>query len=194
VRKAKSEAIVKIGGKVRQLDNFPFPVPLAGQWRYYTRYTLDSQIIEFIKATEGQLETVETDSDHCYTSGAVKYQFTQTQSGSALSEMSINDKDHPVKMEFCPPLSYETGSGTFAILPDKVMGRITGSYQVKKEGRSVQIRISPDGGWTSAPDTFITKKILAKNSIFCTWSKKYIYEQEINLDTCVSKSRWYKKQ
>lgn len=192
VRKARTDALVKIDGKPRKLDNFPFPIPLNGQWRYYTRYTMDCQIIEFIPSEQGILHEVELNTKLCHIEGQLKYQFEAVGSDFALSEIEVLETAHPIKVVFQPSLSFATHEGTFHIIPEKRMGSINGGYSVEKVGQTLRIYMSPKEGWTSIPNSLTTKMILSKNSMFCTWSKKYSYEQQINLETNYSESRWSK--
>ena len=39
--------------------------------------------------------------------------------------------------------------------------------------------MTPKCGWVSKPNSLITRLILGKNSVFCSWSKKYMYEAKI---------------
>ncbi|MDF2859348.1 MAG: hypothetical protein K0Q87_5199, partial [Neobacillus sp.] len=59
VRRRKTDVKVLIDGKSLKLDPFPFPVTMNLQWRLYTRYSLDSQIVEFLNSDSKQVKLVE---------------------------------------------------------------------------------------------------------------------------------------
>jgi hypothetical protein len=70
------------------------------------------------------------------------------------------------------------------------MGSIDGSYQVTEEGENVRIKVIPDKGWKSGSSSTISKLIMGEKSVFCSWSKKYIYEQKINRNDLFSEAKW----
>ena len=48
----------------------------------------------------------------------------------------------------------------------------------------------PENGWKSIPNSFVTKMILKPNSIFCRWSKNYVFTEEIDFKKKLVKSMW----
>jgi hypothetical protein len=195
VRRGKTFVSIVIGGQKLKLDPFPFPVPMNLQWRYYTRYSLDSQIFEFLNTDSKQLRTVNLNSEGKYieTKGHVQteYGYTKVHGNMALSEINIKQVQHPLQIAFEPPVSLEeTQNGSFHIIPEQQMGSIDGSYQVVREAGKVRITVKPEGGWRPAPSSGITKMILGEKSIFRNWSKKYTYEQEIDREDLSSRARW----
>jgi len=191
VRKNKTIVNVFIDKKKMKLDNFPFPVPMNMQWRYYTRYTPDSQIIELFKSVKKKIEPVELDENGIYLNGAIEYKFQLTDGKAALFQINIKNQNHPFSVEFQPVLSLEKSmNGSFTIEAEKCMGHIKGSYDVKRKEGKVKIDIIPDGGWTSVPTSRLVKMITGPKSIFSCWSKKYKYEQSIDLHDYYTESKW----
>lgn len=190
VRRAKTDIKVLIDGKKLNLDPFPFPVPMNMQWRYYTRFSLDSQIIEFLNTDAKQVRIIELNDENKYIEGVVEYKFADCKGEMALSTLHIKNIKHPLQIEFQPPISLETHHGIFHIIPEKQMGSIDGSYQVTEEGDNVRIKVVPDQGWSSIPNSTVTKLIMGEKSVFCNWSKKYIYEQKINKNNLFSEAKW----
>lgn len=195
VRKHKTKMLIEIDGKLRRADNFPFPITKELQWRYYTRYSMDCQIVEFAKSQEGILKSVELDKDYSYKEDGTTYYFNINKKGMSLKTITIDDKRHQVKMIFEPPLPIVNNidgeiKGKFNVITDPAMGTVDGTYQWKQHDGYHSIRLLPEGGWTSVPNSFITKMILSPKSLFCTWPKSYLYTQEIEMNSFSSKSEW----
>jgi hypothetical protein len=190
VRRGKTDIKVLIDGEKLKLDPFPFPVPMNMQWRYYTRYSLESQIIEFLNSNSKKVRMVELNEENKYMEGIVEYQFEDCYGDMALSTLHIKSIKHPLQVVFQPPVSLETHSGEFHIIPEHQMGSIDGSYQVTEEGENVRIKVIPDKGWKSGSSSTISKLIMGEKSVFCSWSKKYIYEQKINRNDLFSEAKW----
>jgi hypothetical protein len=190
VRRSKTDCKILIDGRRLKLDPFPFPVPMNMQWRYYTRYSLDCQILEFLNTDSGQVKTVELKEELNYAEGAVEYRFEENNGDMALSMICINDVRHPLRVEFQPPMSFVPHKGEFHIKPEAQMGSIDGSYQVSEEGDHIRIEVVPDQGWRSVPNSRITKLILGEKSIFCNWSKKYSYVQKLNRNNLSTEAKW----
>ena len=190
VRKAKTKIKVLIDGKNLRLDPFPFPMPLNMQWRYYTRYSPDCQIFEFLNTQIYNVKEVELNDELIHVDGDVEYHFETKDSEVALSWISLLNVNHQLRVEFDPAVTLHTHKGVFHILPEAQMGRIDGSYEVIEAADKVSIKFIPDKGWKSVPNSTITKMLLSDKSVFCNWSKKYIYEQVINKKDWSTECKW----
>lgn len=190
IRRGKTDAKVIIDGKQMRLDPFPFPMPMNLQWRYYTRYSPDCQIVRFLSTDSKQIKEVDLKDDLIYAEESMEYQFELVSGSPALSNITLKDVKHPLHIKFEPALSLDKHSGEFHILPEEQMGRIDGSYVVTDEGDAIKVKVVPDKGWTSVPNSKITKMILGKKSIFCNWSKKYSYEQVIHKADWSTERKW----
>lgn len=189
VRRRKTDVSITIGERSIKLDPFLAPVPLGGQWRYYTRYSMDSQIIEFLPTDRNQVAEVELDENMQYKEKNTVYQFTLTENEVSLSCITLREAK-PVQVCFEPALSLNGGVGTFCVKPEPEMGHIKGVYTVENGSGKIQITIVPDQGWTSVPNSFTTKMILSPKSVFCNWCKKYQYTQTIDKASLESESAW----
>lgn len=190
VRRGKTDSKVLIDGIKLKLDPFPFPVTMNMQWRYYTRYSLDSQIIEFLNSDFKQARRLDLDVENKYKEGVAEYQFADCNGEMALSAIQLKNINHPLRIVFQPPVSLDTHKGSFNILPEQQMGSIDGSYEVTKEGENINIKVTPEEGWKSVPNSTVTKLILGEKSLFCNWSKKYVFEQKINILDLSSEAKW----
>ncbi len=195
VRKGKTEMLIEIDGKKRIADNFPFPITKELQWRYYTRYSMDCHMVEFAKAEDAVLDLVELKEDGSYTDGQTTYYFEPNGKGISLKSIFLDDGRNSVELAFdksFPVINEDDGvvKGSFSVITNPVMGTVNGEYQWKREKGICRVEISPNGGWTSVANSFITKMILSPKSIFCTWPKSYWYAQQIELGSLQSKSEW----
>ncbi len=187
VRRAKTEVVLKIGGKDIPLDKFP--MPMDGQLRYYTRYSLDCQIIEFIDTGYDQMFEVETDENLCYEAGAATYRFNAE---GGLEEILLKTGGEDVRIDFTPGFALREGSGTFGIYPGERMGEIAGIYELQSgesEG-SLQLFLTPSDGWKSVPTSTLSQMIMGPKSQFCCWSKRYDLRAEILPDTGAIRGIW----
>ncbi|MGG0717681.1 hypothetical protein ABE096_08815 [Robertmurraya massiliosenegalensis] len=194
VRKKKTDVKVMINGNELKLDNFPIPLPKDFQWRYYTRYSEDCQIVEFAKASKGALEEYCIEDNRTIVREGIKYRFTEE---NELKLMMLQKGNHSFSVEFykgIPNLGELANNSEYAdrfkISVDSEMGSISGRYTVKREGNEVTIELIPTDGWTPVPNSFFTKMMFNKKSVFCSWPKTYRYVQLIDLITLQSTSTW----
>lgn len=73
---------ISIDGNALKLDKFP--LPMNGEMRYYARYIMKSQIIEFIPISD-EIREIELDENMQYFDQDIKYQFIESKHGIGLS-------------------------------------------------------------------------------------------------------------
>lgn len=195
IRKYKTEISIEIDGNKRKADNFPFPMTKELQWRYYARYSMDCQMVELAKSEDGILSLIELNEDYAYTHDQTTYNFDMDNGEVSLKSIIVMDKKRKLEMVFDQPLPIEKSVdgdtyGRFHIATDPAMGTVEGTYKWRQENDVCKISLAPDKGWTSVPNSTITKMILSKKSIFCTWPKFYEYSQEIYTSSLNTKSIW----
>lgn len=189
----RSEVTVTIDGTSIRLDNFPVPLPKDLQWRYYTRYSLDCQMVEFAKAGTKVLQKHMLPPSETIVHNGAEYRF----SDNSLKQISLLESRHPLHMDFelgFPDILSLTHNSqhtdTFRIFADESMGHISGGYTVSKTGDKVKIDLTPTGGWTPVPNSVLTKIMFGNNSVFRTWPKTYRYLQDLDLASLSSHSHW----
>lgn len=188
IRRKNTIVDIHIDETALKLDPFPFPFPMNGQMRYYSRYTMESQIIEFIPINM-QVKEVELDEQMRYFEGEIKYQFVETSYGLGLSLVELM-QDKKVVINFIPAFLMYDQIGEFSICPSEEMGHIGGIYQVKRSDNFVDVSLIPNKGWISIPNSRITKIILSPKSIFCNWCKKYQYSALVDLTKMRTRAKW----
>lgn len=185
IRMRKSIVSCNIDGKEHKIDRFP--MPMNGQKRLYARYSNECELFEFANTDASLLQEVELDKQQIYYKDNVEYVYEQE---NALKNVIIHYEKHNVNISFEPSLDItKSHSGIFKIEPRPQMGYLQGDYHVQAS-KCTKIDMIPNKGWIPKPNSFITRMILNKNSVFCSWSKKYKYEAILNLDTKEIKSNW----
>ncbi|OEF95675.1 hypothetical protein [Desulfuribacillus alkaliarsenatis] len=193
VRKHSTVVELTIDGKKIEQDNFLAPFPKDFQWRYFTRYTLDCQIVEFATAKKSVLEECVLDKSGVVGRGPLEYQYRDT----TLVKIKLKDAKHPLTVEFDQGLAdirnlddNKEHIDTFKITADKGAGFVSGKYSIIKDANSVVIEMTPSDGWTPETNSILTKILFTKKSLFCSWPKTYKYIQKIDLDTLESDAYW----
>lgn len=196
--KKNTEIFIKINGKNYEPDPFIVPIPKNGSMRYFTRYGLDCEHIEFCPEWNKTLEKREISDTIIFDN--MKCIVKQSNNNFWLKEINVLNSNHTFKLQFdkegFPDLlrmKLEKANGKFEICMDKCMGKIAGIYEICKSGNDVKIRLNPNEGWISKNKQITERMILSKNSIFRKWPASYIYEQNLNLETGKSVVKWKRR-
>lgn len=195
--------MIQIDGKKRTPDKFPAPMPKEMQFRYFARYSLDCQIIEFAKAGRITLEQHEIINEHKIIFNNTEYELVRKEDIILLSKMVILDKNHPVHITFVDEIpiyvnnsvsSSNQGNfsseGNFIIDAGDLMGTIAGKYSFQLKEKIMCYTLMPTEGWSSVPNSLLTKIMLGKNTVFCTWPKTYKYQLQVNVNNGEAESSW----
>lgn len=188
VRRSKTAVNVEIDGNNIDLDKFPMPMNM--QFRYYSRYSVNCQIVAFIDVNYTRLIEVELDENLSFTEDYVKYCFN---SDGGLETINIEAGNNPITIEFTPALTLNKDiEGEFRIAPDECMGYIKGDYQIHGDENALayELKLIPSGGWTPVPNSRITKMLFSPKSMFCCWSKKYLFNEVIYLKDMTADGKW----
>lgn len=185
IRRNKSKINCFIDNKKISVDKFP--LPMNNQFRYYARFSNQCDLLEFANTDSLSFLEVELDNNS-YKKDNIEYIYDGQNS---LSEIVVYLEKRTINIKFSPSFNMNKDlEGSFKISPDKVMGYIEGIYSIKKEEDKIIIKIIPENGWKSIPNSFVTKMILKPNSIFCRWSKNYDFTEEIDIKKKLVKSMW----
>ncbi|MBL4937853.1 hypothetical protein JK636_19275 [Clostridium sp. YIM B02515] len=190
VRRSKTAVNVEIDGKNIAIDKFPMPMNM--QFRYYSRYSVNCQLIDFINTDYKKLIEVEMDDKLSFTENGVKYCFN---SNGGLETVNIETGNNPIIIKFEPELTLNKDmdlEGKFSIAPAECMGYIKGDYQINWDENtlSYKLKLIPGEGWTPVPNSRITKMLFSPKSMFCCWTKKYWLEAVISLKDMTANGKW----
>lgn len=194
VRKRDTKVSVTVDDQAFAIDLFPYPVPKDRQWRYYTRYSDDCQIVEFASAIEGTLSSVPISDGGIVELENVSYSFSKD---SRLQSMKAVHQPHPFEIRFSEGIPdvrklavHEKVDGTFSIHGKPEMGRIAGIFSLERVDRTVTLVLNTVEGWHAEPDSLFTKMMFSRKSLLSQWPSSYEYKQEIDLNTLHSVSGW----
>ena len=186
IRKSKSIVLCKIADKDIKIDSFP--IPLNGQARLYARYSNECELLEFANTSMLELQEIELSEENTYCKENVEYFFDDK---DVLKKVVVHFDKQLLQIDFNAGLSLEKScSGTFTIKPREQMGYVQGEYCIQCENGTTVFKIIPKQGWVSKPNSLVTRFIMGKNSIFCSWSKKYRYKARIDLGTGKVEACW----
>lgn len=165
-----------------------FPMLMNFQRRYFTRYSENCELIEFINTDYSELEEVNLDNKLVFQKDNVAYRFEKE---NALKEILIMCKENETIIKFAPPLNItETMSGKFNIEPKSIYGHINGEFSVNRKEDIVEFNLRATDGWVPVPNSLISKILFSKNSIFCRWTRNYDFKEVINLKTMETEGKW----
>lgn len=195
VRKSKTLMQIEIDGKIKKPDNFPFPMVKDFQRRYFTRYSLDTHIIEVAKESNGVLSSIHLDKNGIYEQGMSKYYFIEQDTGIGLKSIVFDDTNHFVNLEFNKPIPIQNRTsqpicGSFKIKTEMNMGTIEGVFEQNTKDGCYELTLNPARGWSPVPNSFLTKIIFMPKSMFCSWPKSYYYNLSVSLETLETCSSW----
>lgn len=207
IRRKNTEISCRIADREIPID--PFPFPMNGQFRWYARYSTECELLEFATTDSAEIKEVELDGQNIYRNGNVEYIFERE---NVLEKIKVHFGNNTVQILFTPGLDLtESCHGSFQIRPREQMGYLQGEYQVRTEketafimgskgkgdskpeaegGQKTVLTMCPTEGWISAPNSFITRKIFSKNSVFCKWSRKYQYKSVFNWEAKERTAVW----
>jgi hypothetical protein len=197
VRRAKTEIIITIDGKRVKVDKFPFPTPKDMQLRFYTRYSLDTQLIEFNNTEDEDYGAIDVFEDGVLEIDNNIYKYVVGDSTSLKSIHFISD-NRDIKMTFNPVIGIGIdkdfdSTGIFEIHPDKRMGVFKGRYKVSNLTGVYKLQLDFDCGWEAVPNSMLTKILFKPSSIFCSWPKQYSYNFEFYMHTRNISKNWNKR-
>lgn len=186
IRKNKTIISCTIDGKNIKIDNFP--ISMNGQTRLYARYSNECELLEFANTSVTELREVELNENNTYREGNVEYLFVDK---DVLKKIIVYFDKQNIEIDFEAGLSLSQSCvGEFVVTPGEQMGRIRGNYMVRCGDEITIFKMSPRYGWTSKPNSFVTRIILSKSSLFCSWSKKYTYEAFVDLSVGKVEASW----
>lgn len=191
VRKSKTDVSITIDGNEISMDKFAIPMNM--QFRYYSRYSTNCQLIEFINTDYNKLIEVDLDDKLSYKEENVIYYFNNE---AQLKSINVDTGNSAVKVEFEPALAFNNNDkcyeGSFKIIPEESMGFIEGEFEISNDTgtQDYKLSLTPCYGWTAVPNSKITRMLLTPKSDFCCWSKNYSLQEDLSLEEMTVIGKW----
>ncbi len=146
------------------------------------RYSNDTFLVDWCPAYTGPLKSYSSENPEGIS-------IKNGESGDAIKSVGAEHGQHSISVNFIPPFPEITGlqdktalKGQFMIKANKgAAGKISGIYNVSREGDEIQIRMHPSGGWEPKPDTLFLKFLFKAVSLFRNWPKTYLWTANIKL-------------
>lgn len=188
VRRAGTYVSVEIAGRRHRLDGMPLPV--AGEWVYFTRYTTDPLILNFIPNWEGELQPVADPPGEVMLDG-VYYSLVDRDGHPEIQHLHVQhtngeDRSHSIVCQFDPPFPNLPGlrdgahqDGSFIIHGEEALGTVNGVYSLRRSGEKTHIRLHPSDGWQPNESRWSVRYIFNLVKIFRTWPSTYEWTAEI---------------
>ena len=162
-----------IDGEHPRLQDFPVPVPIQGQRRSFSKYTLDSEIISLFPTDEAGLHRVRTTGD-AYRDGDVTYLFA----GGALERILVG----ATEIVYTPPLDVSTeGRGRFVVTSYPDLGTLEGPYEVTGDGTTGDLSLSVDSVTVPRQRGLVYRLVVSDASVFGTWPRNYSFRATFDL-------------
>lgn len=183
--RAGSEVVAAIGGNPVELAPFPAPVPLQGQSRLGSKYSLEPQIMELFPTKPTQLQRVVTQpGTDLFETDGVRYLFT----GDALESILINETE----ITFSPALDVtKSAVGRFEVRSYPWHGTISGAFQVEAKGTQSRLTLDVDDVVVPHQRDLVYRLIVNERTFFGKWPKAYRYEATIDTAAGTISASWF---
>ena len=183
IRTGGTHIDASIDGRAIELEPFPVPLPLQGQFRNFAKYTLDSDLLE-VFPVEASMRTVTTEpGTDVFTDGDVTYLFA----GQALDRIQVG----VTELTFTPPLDIaRDGQGRLTIASHPELGAVGAAYHVRTFGGTTEFTMRVDDVTVPRQRDLIYRMIVNERTLFGTWPKGYHYRATIDRATGDIDATW----
>ena len=187
VRRAHTRVSISINSRSHRAD--PFPFPLNGSRVYYMRYSADTFLVDWCPEQAESLEPLhEQEGAGGYGPNRTRYELSGDEELPTIARIQASHKHHTFVAEFSPAFPdisrIQDGTalqGKWTLGADPSAGRLQGVYSVRRSGDTVDITMTPSGGWEPQPKTTFLKFLFNAAKIFRQWPKTYRWTAQITL-------------
>jgi hypothetical protein len=194
VRQSGTQFIVRIGGKQHKPDRFPMPI--LGEWVYFTRYSASPVIIAWNPKYKGPMTMIPVNAAERVYHNKNEYTLFDNYGHTEIACIRPSSAENPslktntVELRFSPPfpdlaclIDKAQVDGNFVFEGGETLGQLSGVYSVHRQGSSVAIRIHPSGGWQPREPRFSVRMIFTLASVFRYWPKTYEWNAALTYDS-----------
>lgn len=181
VRRAGTRASVKIGEREHRLDTLP--LPLAGRRVFFTRYSLDPFLLHWNPGRAGPPPVFENARAGGLQVGPARYTLVEQDGHLEVERLRVSNEKHAFDFRFSPPLPALTGlregagmEGRFVISGEPQVGKVSGTYRLRRKRGQVEMAVHPGGGWQPNERLFSVRLIYRLASVFRDWPKTYRWQ------------------
>jgi hypothetical protein len=198
VRRAGTEASVRIGGAPHRPDTLPLPVD--GSRVYFIRYSADPFLVEWNVARDGPLSPLAPGPTGEVQDGDAVYDVVDNRGHYEIRRVRASNGRHELAIDFDPPvpdipaLAEEVSIvGRFVISGDGSTGAVGGRYRLDRRSGKAAIRVQPTEGWKPVERKWSFRFLYVVARVFKNWPKTYVWNAEIDLSgdgQPMMRSRW----
>jgi hypothetical protein len=187
VRRKNTELSIKINGRMHKADKLP--LRMDGARMYFTRYSPKPMILMFNPAQDQLIKAVPVQAnEQLVKTGDYELKLESSIHDKAIKSITRQHDIHPIVLSFDPAfpdiLNMDPDQridGTFILEGHPSVGNISGSYLIKRDGRTVSMSVHPSGGWKPRPDKFSLRFLYTVAKDFKRWPKTYEWNATIDL-------------
>lgn len=183
-RRAHTNIMVKIDDAIHQPDTFPLPMDWSRN--YFTRYSVDTFIVDWNKNYKGLLSPLMPNKNRTIENKGIRYRLMDNNGHHEIRRMSIGNEKHQLKIDFSPAvpdiICLKDGieiEGIFVVSSDKSIGTIEGVYEIRRDKEIIHISIHPSKGWKPNEGNWLLKLFFFLAPSFKTWPSTYIWRAMI---------------
>lgn len=185
IRQKNTDVNIQIEDKIHNLDKF---IRMDGSKMYFARYSKESVICEWNKATNSFIEGMKVENNRCISRNGVEYKLESVKDDYYIKSMKLDGKRGGVNVKFSPSIKdirhIEDGEkieGSFIISGDKSVGIIEGMYSLYCKEKLIRIIAIPNRGWIPNEKRIILRFIYFATRIFKMWPKTYKWIANIDI-------------
>ena len=197
VRRSGTHFEVNIAG--RRITPDTLPVRIQGQAVYFSRYSSDPCLLHWNPVYQGKLALQQPGGKGSYEYDGIQYDLSDNRGVLEIFGMRPANCPHEVRFTFNPAFpdircmrGGEKVQGEFTIWLEESMGRIGGSYQVKRSGGQVEIEMQPRHGWRPGRLSGAVGLMVNLIPVFRNWPRRYRWRAVVDVgeDSAMMKAGW----
>lgn len=185
-RRSYTDIKVMIDEVIHKPDTFPLPMDWSRN--YFTRYSVDTFIVDWNKNYNGLLSSLKPNKNCIIEDKGARYELINNSGHYEIKQMSVKNGKHQLKIDFLPAVpdiiclkDNIQMDGKFVISSEKTIGTIDGVYRIQRKQEVIEISIHPSGGWKPNEKNWLLKMFYLLAPSFKKWPSTFIWKAKIEI-------------
>ena len=185
VRRSGAEIRIEIDGRKHRSDTLP--LLLDSTWMHFVRYSA-TPFVALWNHRDHHAVDVLSCSGVTAEGGGARYELRANGPFREIERMMRREGDQRVTAEFEPALpqllALRDGTsidGSFRVSTEPPAGVVTGTWQVVRQGRRIEIEVVPSGGWTPGDAQPMARFLFRVIAVFRSWPTTYRWNGTVEL-------------
>jgi hypothetical protein len=185
VRRSGAEVRIEIDGRRHHSDTLP--LLLDSTWMHFVRYSATPFVALWNHRDQNTADVLSASGLIAEGDGA-RYDLRVNGFFREIGRMTRSEGDQQVAVEFEPAfpqvLALRDGAnveGSFRVSTEPPAGVVTGTWQVVRHGRRVEIVVVPSGGWTPGQAQPMARLLFRVIGVFRSWPTTYRWNGTVEL-------------